>query len=225
MLRPDQQDSQKGLQAAVRECHHRGYLRGCLGQSLHLSSLMRWIPAGTTGPSGYDRVERLPPFRAHRTQTACAPFWRACTSLARDQVLFPRSISMARSSPNEDRHQMSIIPLLRVLPLDETYPATLMGSSRCADQPLSCAQAKIASVKESVICRESSPTSLTLSHASARAEPRSSIVLASASLSDTVPTLRPDQQDSQKGHQAAVRVCHPRGCLRGCLEASAAPTR
>jgi hypothetical protein len=30
-------------------------------------------------------------------------------------------------------------------------------------------------------------------------------------------TLRPDQQDSQKGLQAAVRVCHPRGYLRGCL--------
>ena len=32
----------------------------------------------------------------------------------------------------------------------------------------------------------------------------------------------PDQQDSQKGLQAAVRVCHPRGYLRdyllGCLE-------
>ena len=27
----------------------------------------------------------------------------------------------------------------------------------------------------------------------------------------------PVQQDSQKGLQAAVRVCHPRGCLRGCL--------
>ena len=31
-------------------------------------------------------------------------------------------------------------------------------------------------------------------------------------------TLRPDQQDSQKGLQAAVRVCHPCGCLRDCLE-------
>ena len=26
-------------------------------------------------------------------------------------------------------------------------------------------------------------------------------------------TLRPDRQDSQKGLQAAVRVCHPRGFL------------
>ncbi len=26
-------------------------------------------------------------------------------------------------------------------------------------------------------------------------------------------TLRPDRQDSQKGLKAAVRVCHPRGCL------------
>ncbi len=29
--------------------------------------------------------------------------------------------------------------------------------------------------------------------------------------------LRPDQQDSQKGLPTTVRVCHPRGCLRGCL--------
>ncbi len=28
-----------------------------------------------------------------------------------------------------------------------------------------------------------------------------------------ISTLRPDQQDSQKGLQAAVRVCHPRGYL------------
>ena len=27
-----------------------------------------------------------------------------------------------------------------------------------------------------------------------------------------ISTLRPDQQDSQKGLQAAVRVCHPRAC-------------
>ncbi len=28
-----------------------------------------------------------------------------------------------------------------------------------------------------------------------------------------LPALRPDRQDGQKSLQAAVRVCHPRGCL------------